>query len=363
MMRRFTRALDRYVWSEFWKIFVVTALGFPVLLVIVDITENLDKYLNRQLPAAQIALSYVYFVPESMFQVLPAAVLFATVFAIGALTRHAEITAAKASGISFHRLTLPIYVGSVIAAVMALGIGEFAPQAAARRAELLQENRFTPGTERRNFAFAGDHGRVYTIGALNSARAVMEGVEIARQGSGPAYPTYVLVADRGTWTDSTGWVLSQGAMHILGDPQGLGLTIQYDSLVDRHLEETPLELTANPRAPLEMGYQDLGRYITALERSGGEADELRVERALKIAIPATCIIIALFGAPLATSTRRGGAAYGVGISLAVTVIFLVLIQLTKEVGSNGLLPPEIAAWTPNMLFGLVGAIMLVRVRT
>src|SRR3546814_5900378 len=89
-----------------------------------------------------------------MFQVLPAAVLFATVFSIGALTRHAEITAAKASGISFHRLTLPIYAGAVIAAVLALGIGEFAPRAAARRAELLLETRFMPGTERRTFAFS-----------------------------------------------------------------------------------------------------------------------------------------------------------------------------------------------------------------
>ena len=104
--------------------------------------------------------------------------------------------------------------------------------------------------------------------APSAARAIMEGVEIARQGSGPTYPTYVVVADRGAWTDSTGWVLSKGAMHILTDPQGLAVTIQYDSLVDRHLEETPLELTANPRAPLEMGYQDLGRYISALERSG-----------------------------------------------------------------------------------------------
>ena len=48
MIRRLVRPLDRYVFSEFWKIFVVTALGFPILLIIIDLTDNLDKYLDRQ---------------------------------------------------------------------------------------------------------------------------------------------------------------------------------------------------------------------------------------------------------------------------------------------------------------------------
>jgi lipopolysaccharide export system permease protein len=112
-----------------------------------------------------------------------------------------------------------------------------------------------------------------------------------------------------------------------------------------------------------MGYRDLSRYITALERSGGDANELRVERALKLAIPITCIIIALFGAPLATSTQRGGAAYGIGISLGTTIIFLMLIQLTKAVGGKGIISPEVAAWMPNAVFAFIGMIMLTRVRT
>ena len=118
------RALDRYVFVEFWNIFVATALGFPILLIIIDLTDNLDKYLGQHLSVGRIALSYLYWLPDSMFMVLPAAVLFATVFAIGALTRHSEITAAKASGISFYRLIAPIFAGAVIATVLGLILGE-----------------------------------------------------------------------------------------------------------------------------------------------------------------------------------------------------------------------------------------------
>ena len=87
------------------------------------------------------------------------------------------------------------------------------------------------------------------------------------------------------------------------------------------------------------------------------------ERALKIAIPITCLVIALFGAPLATSTQRGGTAYGIGLSLAITVTFLMLIQLTKPLGGKNIIWPDVAAWLPNALFAVFGIVLLARVRT
>ena len=66
-MKRMVRALDRYVFVEFWKIFVTTALGFPILVNIIDLTDNLDKYLGQHLTIGRIALSYLYWLPDSMF--------------------------------------------------------------------------------------------------------------------------------------------------------------------------------------------------------------------------------------------------------------------------------------------------------
>ena len=90
---------------------------------------------------------------------------------------------------------------------------------------------------------------------------------------------------------------------------------------------------------------------------------LRVELMLKIAVPMTCVLIAMFGAPLATSTQRGGTAFGVAVSLGTTVAILVLIQLTKAVGKSGLVSPELAAWFPNILVGAAAVVLLARVRT
>jgi lipopolysaccharide export system permease protein len=359
---RFGGPLDRYVFSEFWKILITTALGFPLLLVIIDLTDNLEKFLARNLPRRDIALSYLYWIPESMFMVLPAAVLFATVFTIGALTRHSEISAAKASGISFYRICVPIFVGAVLASALDLGLGEVVPVTNSRRNDLLEEDKFRGSTTRYNFAFQGEYGRVYKVASLNTNTGTIEQLQIERKGTGAEYPTVIVAAKKALWKSNPGWTLEGGEMKLLTDSTP-DVTFAFSRMLDRQFAERPTDMMVKPRGPQEMRYQEVSRYIRTQERSGSDVNQVRVERALKIAIPITCIIIALFGAPLATSTQRGGAAYGVGISLAVTVVFLMLVQLTKAIGGKGLMPPDLAAWVPSALFGLLGVLLLARVRT
>ena len=139
--------------------------------------------------------------------------------------------------------------------------------------------------------------------------------------------------------------------------------MSFAAAYDKRFVERPLEMMTKSPDPHNMRYQEISRYINAIERSGGDANLSRVERALKIAVPVTCIIIALFGAPLATSTQRGGSAYGVGVSLATTMIFLLMIQLTRAIGGKGVIPPDLAAWIPGAIFAFIGLILLARVRT
>ena len=121
-MKHIFRPLDRYVLTEFAKIFVGDRARLP------DPADRHRSHRSRsgisrasRLPTRDIALSYLFWIPDSMFMVLPAAVLFATVFSIGGFTRHSEVTAAKASGISFYRLIMPILVGAVLACGLDLG--------------------------------------------------------------------------------------------------------------------------------------------------------------------------------------------------------------------------------------------------
>jgi lipopolysaccharide export system permease protein len=297
-----------------------------------------------------------------MFLVLPVAVLFATVFTVGALGRHSELTAAKASGISFHRLVRPLFVAAGCALLMGLLLGEIAPIATTRRAELLGERATRPTTSY-NFVYRADGGWVYAIRSLDVRAKEMTDPVLEREGAGSGYPTIVVAATRANYNDSVpspGWTLHRGALRYLAiGPQENEVAFEFDSLHSRTLRERPVDLLAVPKAPDEMRYAELGRYIDALTRSGSNAKKLQVERALKIAIPFICLLIALFGAPLAISTPKSGAAWGVGASLATTFIVLLMFQLAKAVGSGGVLPPALAAWVPNILVA-VAAVYLLR---
>ena len=359
--RSLVRPLDRYVFEEFWKIFVAFALGFPILVIIIDLTDNLQKYLSRNLPKGDVALSYLYWLPDSMFLVMPAAVLFATVFSIGGFTRHSEITAAKASGISFYRLIMPIMLGAVLACGLDLCLSEVVPITNRKRSELLKEDKAKVGTSRYNFTIAGEYGRVYMAYELRTDSGTIRNLVIQRKGAGASYPTYLLSADTAQYRNRS-WTLKTGQMDIVSDT-GKTFSLSYVRGWDRHFTEEPGEMMSKSPDPANMRYAEITRYINAIERSGGDANLSRVERALKLAVPVTCIIIALFGAPLATSTQRGGSAYGIAVSLATTMIFLLMIQLTRAIGGKGVIPPDLAAWVPGAIFGVIGLVLLARVRT
>src|SRR5947208_3334132 len=261
--------LDRYLLREWSRVFLITLLGFPILVIVIDLTDKLDTYLGRGIKPAVVAWSYVFDLPEKMFLVLPVAVLVATVFTVGSLARHSELTVAKASGISFHRLVLPLFAAAGAAFVAGLVLAEIAPVTTSRRLEMLGEKAIRSTTSRYNFVYRADRGWVYAIRALELKTRELTDLMLEREGTGAAYPTIVLAAQHAVYADT------------------------------------------------------------------GPA------------------------ARLAISSPKSGAAWGVAASLATTFIVLLMFQLAKAVGAGGVLPPVLAAWTPNILVA-VAAVYLLR---
>src|SRR3989454_2731281 len=273
--------LDRYLLSEWLRVFLVTLLGFPILVIVIDLTDKLDTYMARGIKPDAVALSYVFDLPEKMFLVLPVAVLFATVFTVGSLGRHSELTAAKASGISFHRLVRPLFGAAGAAFIAGLLLGEVAPVATSRRLELLGEKAIRSTSSRYNFVYRADRGWVYAIRALELSTRELTDVMLEREGSGAAYPTIVVAAQRAVFNDR--WTLHHGTFRYLaGNEPGGEAAFEFDSLHTRTMTERPVDLLAEPKAPDEMRYAELRRYIDALTRSGSNAKKLQVELALKI---------------------------------------------------------------------------------
>ncbi len=357
-----TTLLDRYLLRQWVRIFVLSALGFPLVSALLELTDSLYKLLERDIGPAGIALSSLYGIPEAVFLMMPAAALFATVFTIGPFSRHSELTAAKASGRSFQRTIFPLLLASALAGIAAYGIGEISTRATTRKLELREERQDRGVLQRFNFVFQADSGWTYIVRSLSIEERRMNGVVLEWTSRRSEVPTLTVLADSATWVDSTGWTLWHGATHRI-PATGTPISTQFERLFLPVLDETPEELLLEPRQPEEMAHAELGRYIEMLQRSGNDTKKLEVKQALKIALPAACFVIALFAAPLAVTSARSGPAVGVAIALGTTVAYLLLINLSQAFGTFGLVRPGVAAWLPNALFLTIGLGVFFRART
>lgn len=355
------KMLDRYVAGLYLKVSMICVFGAPFLFIIFKLVEDLDKYLARGLTVQQVLLAYAYDFPYQMSLSLPVASLFGAVFTVALMSRHSEIIAAKASGVSFYRLIAPMVFLGIILSGAGLALGELVPVTNRMRAEALQERARSSRKIRTRFVYGADGGRAYTIRRLSTDERQIQDIIIDREGTGTEYPTYRIFAPRADWND-VGWRLLDGYLNYFPE-EDRAMTFAFDSLLQADFSETPQDLLAEPKDPEEMNYAELGRFIESIERSGGNARKLEVEQMLKIALPVACFIVVLFGSALGNSTGRSGPAMGVGIALATVLIYLLSVRISQGLGVGGVMPPAVAAWVPNLLFLGVGVVLLAKART
>jgi lipopolysaccharide export system permease protein len=218
-------------------------------------------------------------------------------------------------------------------------------------------------TNRYDFTYLADNGWTYSIRSLDTKAKVMHTLVLEHEGRARGYPNLSITADSARWNAATKrWRLQNGASHVLGD-SGV-VTSRFATLELKTFDEEPEFLLSEPKRPEEMTYRELTHFIETLTRSGNDTKKLEVDLAIKLALPGACLVIALFGAPLAMSNPRAGAAWGIAISLGTTVVYLLLINLSKAVGAAGVItPPALSAWLPDLVFLALGIWLFARVRT
>jgi lipopolysaccharide export system permease protein len=354
------RTLDKLVVWSFLKLFIVVALAVPPLFMLGDFTERLDQYLDRGLTRTQIAESYFYKLPEYLQYAFPIAALVATVFTIHAMTRHHEIVAAKAGGISFHRIIAPLVVLGVLLTGAALALSEIVPRGN-RIAAQIQRAEGPSRTWRSDFVYRSETGLSWQVARLTASDGRMTGLVLERPPTEDA-PSLHVTAESATWTEGEGWTLNAGHMRtLLAD--STEHAVGFDRMVMPAMVERPEELLEVPREPEEMTYSEIARIAAILERTGGNATEWLVRRGQLLSVPVATLIIILFGAPLATSSKRGGTAFGIGVSLVTVIVFTMMLKFAGAMGEAGAISPWSAAWIPNILFFGAAVLLLVRVRT
>jgi lipopolysaccharide export system permease protein len=366
MRLRLGGVLDRYVLNQWLATFVLSAVGVPAVAVLIDLSERFSKMSAiRKIPLGQILLGQMYLFPSKMAILVPAAVLFATVFTLNAMGRHSELTAVQGGGISFYRLIAPMLILATLTVPADYELQEVAGWSTTRQKQLQLEETSAGTPSRDRFAYASTSKWTWSFGRLSQKAGKASATGITAYGvRDNAGRRWLITADSATWEPAAKrWLLHSGAGYFVSDSGAVLATFQYQTLRLRAFTEAPGELLTETKKAEEMTTAELRDYITRLKMSGGLPGQLAVELSLKYAVPVACLVVALFGAPLAITNARAGAAVGLAIALGTTLAYLTGTQIMKAIGGKELISPILAAWSMNIVFLVIAVWLLARVRS
>jgi lipopolysaccharide export LptBFGC system permease protein LptF len=112
-----------------------------------------------------------------------------------------------------------------------------------------------------------------------------------------------------------------------------------------------------------MSYKELRQYIEELEERDFDTVRFKVDLNYKVSFPLASLIMTLLGIPFAFSMGKKGTLVGIGLSIAIAMIYWGGIGIFKSIGYLNYLSAFLAAWGPNLIFGLIGLYLLFTLRT
>ncbi|MEW5945708.1 MAG: LptF/LptG family permease [bacterium] len=362
-MRTRVKVIDRYLASEFTLFFV---LGVIVFLIFVMgntvLFQLMDFIIDKKVPLPVFMKILYYMTPSFLVLAFPLASLFATLLAVGRLSRDGEIDVMRTSGISLTRILAPFLVAGVLASALDFFLLErVVPEANHRSSEIWRRFMLSDvaGTPMENVFFKGKKGRFFYIGRLDPPTRTATSITIYDTEAGNVYPQ-VILAPSGEWTEKT-LKLKDGIIHSFREDGAFEYEARFDEMV-LDLERQMEEIMGEQKSPQEMSIRELKDQIALFRKSGINTASLETDLHFKTSIPAACLICVLVGVPLSIRTGRGGAMSGVVWAIALIAVYYVWMIVDTALGRKGVIPPVAAAWLQNAAFLILGIYLIVRAR-
>ncbi len=361
--------IDRYVLASFLFYFMMLVITFVCIFHIFEFFQLLSDIIRNGIGLSTILSYHFFLTPRLIYDFTPIGVLASILVVFAILTKHNEITAFKACGISAHRLTVPILVASLGLSAGLFAFDYFWVPDADRRQDQLRS--IIKGKAPQTFLHPDrkwintEHNRIYYYEYFDPVTRVMSGVNVYEIDPGPFRLKRHIYAKRARWESTLNkWEFQSGWTR---DIQGTH-TVAFDNFPDgirtfKELEEGPDYFMREAHQSRQMNFEELGAYISDLQKKGFDTIALQVQLHKKFSVPMFAFIMAMVSIPFAFLAGNRGAMAGVGVSLALAIAYWSVDKLFEQVGALGQLPPEMAAWSPDVLFSLAGLYFLVRLRT
>ena len=376
------RLLDLYVSREYLRTLLIAIGGLLGLFYISTFIDLADEMFEGQ-ASTGVVLQYFFFLgPQFVYYVLPMAVLVAALVTVGVLSKNNELVVMRACGVSLYRTVAPLVIFAALGSVSLFSMQEQVLARSNREAERLNRSirglppiartavdEWLAGTDGEFYHYdsfdprSGSFGRLWVY-EVEPTDWDLRAITFAERTALTRPPS----ANEGfEWTGYDGWVRDLRGVSLASGERSV---VQYVPFTERPLDldapgyfaNDPL-VAENLLADHAMTYRELQGYIAQLQAGGANAMPYVVSLRRKVAFPFVTIIMTMLAIPFAVSTGRRGALYGVGLGIALAIVYWLALSLFGALGEGGMLSPVLAAWAPNILFGAAAIYMVLTVRT
>jgi LPS export ABC transporter permease LptG len=364
----FPNTLDRYILREFLKILTLVLVSTAALFIIVDYTDLSGDIRTNHIAFHTVAAYYRFLIFQILNYTLPISVLVSTLVTFGIFSKNNEVTAFKSGGMSLYRAALPIVGIAVVISILAyLQLDYVLPYSNQR----VEEERNKIKAKRNVHAISTPHQqRLWFLGKgryiINFLAYNRDEKELSQVQVFELHPTKFrlarrVYADHARW-DGVGWAFSNGWMRSFGD-NGSSTYSPITTPIRLFYGERPEDFATEARAPDQMTFAQLRRYIETIRKSGYAAEELTVKLYTKTSWPFISLVMALIALPFAFRIGKRGALYGVGVGLILGIVYWMIFAVFTKFGEVGNLPALLSAWSANVLFAIAAIYMFLNVET
>ena len=361
--------IDLYIARMYFRTLAISIVGIMGLFYISTFIDKSDKLFKGQVTLNTILAFLWWETPQFLYYIIAIAVLLSAIVTIGLLTKNSELVVMRACGISLYRTALPLLVFAIAGSAVLFAFEERILAFSNRRADYL--NHIIRGGNPQTFDVLNRKwvtsrgGEIYHYQFYDPRRRELTAASVFRfdpQTHSLIQRTYAARAtfaprhagDVEPWEARGGWVRELAGTQVT----------RYAPFERMRAPLEPAEyFSTEEPAPERMNFKQLRTYIDELEASGYTILKHEVALHRKFAFPLVTLVMTLIAVPFAVTTGRRGALYGVGVGIVLALVYWTAGSVFAAFGAGGLIPPLLAAWAPNLLFGAAAAYLLLTVRT
>ena len=340
--------LNKYIARRLLISLLLTTLTFLLITLVIDLTENIDTFIDYEAKIDLIALYYAYRIPYWLILILPISCLLGSIFALTSLARHNEVTAMKTLGFSINRILIPIFFcGASISGFAFVFTDYVVPSATLNHNKINKQIRSQQSDDgsQRHVLIQGSLGEI--IYARNYDAKIERAEEVSIEMFTNSKLSTRIIAENLFWNKHD-WIAVEGYRYTFRENDQT--TTSFDTLAIKLSKLSPEDFSRKIKLPEEMTYSELKTYISRGNVRGEDVSRHRVDLYLKGALPFASFIIIVLGSTIGANARSTSISNSFGSGILICFVFYGCLKTCQALGWNGLISPLLSAWSTNILF-------------